>query len=199
MKSILSCDYGAGRYNIKIEDPKRSPYFGLYPAVRSLDYLPYYSTIDDPVILDAAEQLNAQLKGRDDRIKIAVVLSMIQQNIRYVSDESRFGKDLWELPIYTICERKADCDGMASLFTSLAHNMGLDVATVIVTGHMCSAVHLEGLHGVSYELDGKEYFHVETTANLPAVGRYWDSTEFIHIARPEKPTGQFLSTLSKDY
>ncbi len=193
----MKCEYGAGKYTVECMDFRKSPYFGLFPTVRDFDFLPYYSTVDDPVIIDVANQLNRQLEGRADRTKVAVVLSLVQQNIKYVSDESRFGKDVWELPIYTISEKVADCDGMSNLFTSIAHNMGLDVATVCVTGHMCSAVNFEGAHGVSYKLDGENYYHVETTADLPATGRYWSSSRFLGMAKPAVPTAEFLKTLSK--
>jgi hypothetical protein len=162
-------------------------------------FLPYYSTIDDPVIIDIAGQLDSQMKHDDDFYRSSVILAFIQNNIKYVSDESRFGKDLWELPIYTISNRKADCDGMASLYTSIAHNMGIDVVSVIVTNHMCSAVNVPGCHGKSYRFEGKDYYHMETTANLPAIGRYWASTETYHIARPLVPTKEFKDTLSRSY
>lgn len=174
----MRCEYGAGSYTVECMDFKKSPYYGLFPTIQKFDFLPYYSTVDDPVIIDVAKQLSRQLEGRSDRTKVAVALSFVQQNIKYVSDESRFGKDVWELPIYTISEKMADCDGMSNLFTSIAYNMGLDIVTVCITGHMCSAVNLEGAHGVSYKLDGVDYYHVETTADLPATGRYWKSAKF---------------------
>jgi hypothetical protein len=192
----LTCSYGATTYTVKNLDFGKSPYYELYPSIMSLDYLPYYSTIDDPVIKDIAKQLGTQLEGRDDRIKSAVVLSLVQQNVKYVSDESRFGRDIWELPVVTLTHLEADCDGMASLYTSIAHNLGLDVVTVVITGHMCSAINMEWAHGTSYKLDGKKYFHVETTADLPAAGRFWGSGEFIAISKPDEPTRQFIKTLT---
>lgn len=191
----LSCEWGAKTYRINNIDFKKSQYYGLDPSIMCYEYLPYYSTIDDVVIKEIAKQLNEQLEGRDDRIKATVALQFVQQNIKYVSDESRFGKDVWELPIYVISQKMADCDGMADLYTSIAFNLDLDVATVLVTGHMCSAVCFEGGHGISYELDGKKYIHMETTADLPVVGRYFASSKFERIVRPSIPTKTFKNTL----
>lgn len=191
----MSCDYGASTYTIET-DLRKSPYFGKIPSVMHPKFLPYYSTVDDPVIIDIANQLNEQLKGRRDFIRISVLLAFVQQNIRYVSDEERFGKDVWETPIYTLRERVADCDGMATLYTSIAYNMGLDVVSVIVTGHMCSGVNAAGCHGKKYEYDGKTYYHVETTDNLPAVGRYWDGfTRQLFIEPPLPPTEEFKNLM----
>lgn len=187
----LSCDYGAKTYCVEI-DLRKSPYYGKLPSVMKPEYLSFYSTIDDPVMLDIANQLNNQLIGRRDFIKISVLLAFVQQNIRYVTDEERFGRDVWETPMYVIKERMADCDGMASLYTSIAYNMGLDVVSVIVTGHMCSAVNAAGCHGKKYEYAGKTYYHVETTDILPAVGRYWDGfTRELYIEPPLPPSEEF--------
>jgi hypothetical protein len=193
----LSCDYGAATYNVRV-DLSKSPYYGKLPSVMDPKYLPFYSTIDDPVMKDIADQLNGQLEGRRDFIKVSVLLAFVQQNIWYVSDEERFGKDIWETPIYVLRERKADCDGMASLYTSIAYNMGLDVVTVIVTGHMCSAVKAAGCHGKGYRYNDKTYIHVETTDRLPAVGRYWEDSKELYIEAPQTPTEEFKN-LMEDY
>lgn len=58
-------------------------------------------------------------------------------------------------PISTVCFGKGDCDCMTNLYVSIAHNMGLDVVTVIIEGHMFHAVCFEGGHGRSYEHDKK--------------------------------------------
>jgi len=191
------CEYGAGTYTVNVPNLKVSPYFGLFPSLMSVQYLPYYSTIDDPVMVDMAKQLSYQLEGRSDRVKATVVLAFIQQNIKYVSDEAQYGKpDMWSLPIMTLNSCKGDCDCMASLYTSIAHNMGLDVATVIITGHMFPAVSFEGGHGQSYRLDNKNYYHMEVTASLTIAGRFWREGEKLEaIAKPAVPTIQFRNIL----
>lgn len=196
---LMKCDYGAGKYTVENIDLKSSPYYGLYPKVMSLGYLPYYPTIDDPVIKEIAAQLNRQLEGRDDRVKATVVLSMIQQNIKYTSDEEIYGlPDVWGLPATVLSKMKGDCDCMSNLYVSIAHNMGLDVVSVTITGHMFPAVCFEGGHGKSYEHNGKTYFHMEVTDELPAAGRYWsDSSELVKISEPKQPSESFRNSLKR--
>jgi len=193
------CEYGAGTYTVNVPDLKASPYFGLFPSLLSLHYLPYYSTVDDPMMIDIANQLSSQLEGRSERIKASVVLSFIQQNIKYVSDEKQYGlPDMWALPIMTLNSCKGDCDCMASLYVSIAHNMGLDVASVIITGHMFPAVCFDGGHGQSYTLDSKKYYHMEVTDSLSVAGRFWTTSQrFEGIAKPLVPTIEFRDILKK--
>jgi len=190
-----TCDYGAKTYEV-VFDISESPYRNLVPAVMSPDLLQYYSTIDDPVVKDIADQLDAQLVGEREKKVANVVLALVQQNVRYVSDDSRFnGRDVWETPAYVLEYGVADCDGSANLYSSIAFNMGLDVVSVIVTGHMCSAVNIPGCHGTFYEFDGRRYYHMETTDNVAGAGRFWANARTYHIARPEIPSEFFRSAL----
>jgi hypothetical protein len=193
------CEYGAGTYTVNVPDLRTSPYFGLLPSVLSLAYLPYYSTIDDPVMIDIAKQLSSQLEGRRERVKATVVLAFVQQNIKYVPDEKQYSlPDMWALPIMTLNSCKGDCDCMANLYVSIAHNMGLDVATVHITGHMLPAVSFEGGHGQSYRLGDKDYYHMEVTDTLSVAGRFWTKAErFEGIAKPAVPTVEFKNMLKK--
>ena len=193
--SEMECIYGAQTYHVTV-DMSKSQYRGLIQPDVRLEFFPYYSTIDDLTVRDIAEQLNRQLQGRRDRIKASVILALIQQNIEYVSDEERFGRDVWEIPAYTLEMRKADCDGMASLYTSIAYNMGLDVVSVLITGHMCSAVCIPGIHGKKYRFNGRDYYHMETTDNFPAIGRFWDdSVKTIYVRPPNNPSSTFIHSL----
>ncbi len=194
----FTCDYGARTYRITM-DKSGSPYIGMKPTIMSLDLLPYYSTIDDPVIIRAAKQLSSQTEGRDDRIKAAVVLSMVQQNIKYDDDEKIYGEpDVWGLPITVADLGRGDCDCMCILYVSLAHNMGLDVISVLISGHMFPAVCFDGGHGRSYEHDGKTYYHMEATAEVPVAGRYWNRGEYVYAtAYPEVPNDLFKRQLAE--
>lgn len=192
----MKCHYGAGSYSMTFRT-KDSPYLGMKPTVRSYDFLPYYSTIDDPAVKDASKELAEQLEERNERIKASVLLSMIQQNIKYTSDESLYGEpDVWGIPISTVCFGKGDCDCMTNLYVSMAHSIGLDVVTVLIEGHMFPAVCFEGGHGRSYKHEGKTYYHMEVTDELPAAGRFWQHPGEIHaISAPLKPSVSFRNTL----
>ena len=193
----FKCIYGARTYEMTF-DKSKSPYAGMVPTLRILDFLPYYSTIDDPAVIEAAEQLASQLEGRDDRIKAAVVLAMIQQNIKYKHDEDIYGEeDVWVVPITVADLGVGDCDCMANLYVSLAHNLGLDVVNVTIYGHMFPAVCFDGGHGRSYEYDGKTFYHMEVTDEHPDAGRYWNRESVETIDYPEVPTEQFKEILVK--
>ncbi len=196
-KIKMKCDYGARSYSMTF-DTGKSQYLGMKPTVRSFSLLPYYSTIDDPSVIEASEQLAEQLQGRDDRIKASVLLSMIQQNIEYASDESLYGEpDVWGVPITTLNFGKGDCDCMTNLYVSIAHNIGLDVVSVVIVGHMFPAVCFEGGHGRSYRYDGKTYFHMEVTDELPVAGRFWNHPGSIEaMAAPEVPNDDFRGILN---
>ncbi len=194
--STMECTYGAQTYTVTV-DMRKSQYRGKIQPDVKLEYFPYYSTIDDLTVIDIARQLDEQLMGRRDRIKASVILALVQQNIQYVSDEERFGKDVWEIPAYTLEHRMADCDGMTSLFTSIAYNVGLDVVSVLIIGHMCSAVCMEGIHGKMYDYAGKRYYHIETTDEMPIVGRFWDNrSKKLYISPPAPPSNKFIETLA---
>ena len=190
------CVYGAGTYSVEF-DITKSQYYGLLPSVMSLDLLPYYSTIDDVVVKDIAEQLNRQLEGERVRKKANVLLAMVQQNVKYVSDEERFdGRDVWETPAYVLEHGVADCDGSADLFVSIAHNMGLDVVCVVIEGHMCAGVNIPGGHGKPYMFEGREYWHMETTDDLAGVGRFWgEKQRTLKIVKAEIPNSEFKAML----
>lgn len=192
----MKCHYGAGTYSMTFRT-KKSPYLGIRPKDRYLEFLPFYSTIDDLAIIDASQELAEQLSGRDDRIKASVLLSMIQQNIKYTSDESLYGElDVWGIPISTVCLGKGDCDCMTNLYVSIAHNMDLNVVTILIDGHMFPAVCFEGGHGRSYKHDGKTYYHMEVTDELLVAGRYWPHPGEIHtISTPCTPSASFHNTL----
>jgi hypothetical protein len=199
MRTQFLSTYGATEYEVSA-DLKESPYYGKYPSVRSLDLLPYYSTVDDPVIMDIARQLDDQIPERDDLYRASVALQFVQDNITYALDSVQYGvEDLWSVPVMTLASRFGDCDCMANLFVSLAYNMHLDVISVIVTKHMFGAACIDGAHGVSYLYNGKRYYHMESTDRLPAAGRYWQGGEKVEgMAAPAVPVGAFLGILTDD-
>lgn len=195
-RRTVSCRCGKRIYTVTDIDLGRSQYLGLYPSEMSVRFLPYYSTVDDYAIRDIGWQLKDKLKGKGDRKKAAVALSMVMQNTEYATDESRFGKDLWELPVLSLGDGKADCDGRTGLFVALAYNMGLDVITVISGNHMFPAVNLDDGNGRYYEFENRRYYPLETAEHSVKDQKYSDPGDFIHMARPEMPTEKFKRTLS---
>ncbi len=188
--------YGSKRYSVSV-DLSESPYYQKCQMERSLYFLPFYSTIDDPVMKEIAEYIDEELPNyADDAYAANVVLAMVQQNIRYTSDEELYGvPDLWGLPATVLAKGKGDCDCMTDLYVSVAYNMDIDVVSVIVEGHMFPAAHVDW-DGVHYNLDGKNYYHLEITADAPFAGMVGTDFRVEAWAPPAVPGEKFRQTLT---
>ncbi len=192
----LRWTYGSRTYSVEA-DPSESPYFGKCQMSRSLEFLPFYSTVDDPVMKGIAESISDRLPDcADDAYAAGVVLAMVQGNVRYASDMEVYGEeDLWGLPAVVLHNGAGDCDCMTDLYVSVAHNLDLDVASVVVAGHMFPAVRMDW-DGVFYRLGGARYYHIEVTDDIPVAGRYWAESEVEAWSGPAVPSDWFRSTLT---
>lgn len=179
-------------------DPSDSPYHQLCQMNRFYPYLPFYSTIDDPVTKEIADYIDEELPPyADDAFVANVVLAMVQQNIKYTLDEDLYGvPDLWGLPSTVLDNGRGDCDCMTDLYVSVAYNLGIDVVSVIVEGHMFPAAHVDW-DGVHYNLDGLDYYHLEITSDSPFAGMVWTDFRVEAWARPAIPTEEFRRTLTE--
>lgn len=197
MRKRLEWCFGSKRYVFDV-DPSESPYYRKCQMSRNIYFLPYYSTIDDPVTKEIADYIDSELPyDADDAYAANVVLAMVQQNIKYVSDEELYGvPDLWALPSNVLELGKGDCDCMTDLYVSVAYNLGIDVVSVIVFGHMFSAAHIDW-DGVHYNLDGREYYHLEITSDRPFAGMVNEDFRVEAWAPPEVPSAEFLETLTE--
>jgi hypothetical protein len=70
--------------------------------------------------------------------------------------------EAWRAPIQTLVDTKIDCEDSSILYAALLANLGIDVALVLVPGHMLTAVagDFSGDHG---RMDGKRWYFAETT------------------------------------
>ncbi|MFA5744588.1 MAG: transglutaminase domain-containing protein [Candidatus Nanoarchaeia archaeon] len=188
---------GFKKYYIRMVFPEKSVYYNKY-APRSYNDLRFFSTIDDTVIQDMAHQLNYQMEGRSDNYKAKALLNFFHQNFTYISDEEQFQiEDVWELPAHMIKTTKGDCDGFALAYTALAHNMGLDVVTVVYSSHMAVAVRLNGKIGWdSIMHDDKEYFIVDPTSRKSKIGIATCDKSIIYITLPSAPSERFKLKLT---
>lgn len=197
MKKVLRWSYGSKTYSAEAE-LSESPYYRKCQMERFLEFLPFYSTVDDPVMKDIADSISDQLPGyADDAYAANVVLAMVQQNVEYANDEDLYGvEDLWGLPATVLDKGKGDCDCMTDLYVSVASNLDIDVVSVLVEGHMFPAAHVDW-NGVCYDLGGRRYFHMEVTDRIPVAGRYWGEKSVQAWARPAVPSERFRSTLTE--
>lgn len=146
--------YHLRKYSIDIPPAHLSTY---HLQVHDTDYksLPYFGTIDDPVIAQIAEDFNDLFKFKSDKFKAHCLQAMIQQNVAYVSDNVRFGIDnCWCFPIRTLITKHGDCEDSALLYAGLAHLIGIDVVLVYFETHMLCAVFVSGDDYIPIELTG---------------------------------------------
>ena len=81
MKKVLRWSYGSKTYSAEAE-LSESPYYRKCQMERFLEFLPFYSTVDDPVMKGIADSISDQLPGyADDAYAANVVLAMVQQNV----------------------------------------------------------------------------------------------------------------------
>lgn len=177
--------------------PEKSAYYNKY-ATRSYDDLRFFSTIDDTVIQDMAHQLSYQMEGRSDNYKAKALLKFFHQNFTYVSDKEQFDiDDVWELPAHMIKTMRGDCDGFALAYTALAHNMGLDVITVVYETHMAVAVRLEGKIGWDFIEEGdKKYYIIDPTYKKSKIGIAICKKSIVYSTHPSPPSERFKLKLT---
>lgn len=177
-----------------------SPYEGKFVGGGGIDDMKYYPTLDCPVMISLANGLNKIIKDWSDLDKANFILKFVQQNTEYVLDQDRFGsfyRDVWVFPVDTLSQRVGDCEDTSFLCASLMALVGLDVVTVSLPGHMAVGVYVGDveLSGNRYIIDGKVYYHAETTSDK-AIGEC--DTEFgtsDFQFHPSMPNSDFLSRL----
>lgn len=143
MNNKLRWYFGWHYYEIDIPPMFYSPYYQQTHNF-GVQYLPYFPTLDDPVLRQIAEDFDELMKGRTDNYKILCLQAMVQQNVRYVSDVDRFGKEnVWCFPIQTLITKMGDCEDSAILYVSLATLIGLDAIFFYYSTHTYAGVYLD--------------------------------------------------------
>ena len=190
--------FGGRRYEIDVKNPARSPYYGKKIG-KYTGWLCYYSTIDDPVLKDVANQINdlAEKRHMSDTTKANFVQKFCQMNIRYVKDSKKFGtSEKWDLPINTLVDKCADCEDVAALYACLAYHCGLDVVTIDLVGPITNGVNVPafGKHNI---FNDKKYYRAECTSGfIQYVGiSLGEDGALEGICKPQIPTDEFKMRL----
>ncbi len=95
------------------------------------------------------------------------------QNLPYVTDDvSRGYDDYPKFPTETLVDADGDCEDTAILLASIlqAEPFNYDMILIEPPGHMAAGVYGEDLNGIYYELDGRDYYYIETTGTGWGVG-----------------------------
>lgn len=179
--------YHLRRYTISVPPLYLSAY-NLQIHNCEKENLAYFTTLDDPVVKQIAEDFNDMFVHKSISFKAHCLQAMIQQNVKYVNDMSRFGvENCWCFPIRTLITKIGDCEDSAILYASLATAIGLDVVLIYFPTHMLCGVRL---------YKDNQYIPLELTKYLPVNSsmRICCGGEIIY---PSYPSEEFLSRIDR--
>ena len=95
----------------------------------------------------------------DDAVFLAV---SFVQNLEYIA-EGEF-EEYPKYPLETIYDGGGDCEDSSILLASILKEMGYGCAMIGFEDHAAVGILSDNLDGVYYELDGRKYYYIETTA-----------------------------------
>lgn len=107
------------------------------------------------------------------------------QSFPYVTDDVSRGFDDYSKYVQeTIVDAQGDCEDTSLLLAAIMQSsyFGLDAALLVPPGHMGVGVAGRDLPGASFELDGRQYYYIETT------GEGWEPGELPDIYRNTEVT-----------
>ena len=110
-------------------------------------------------------QLKSKLEGLGELDAVNRLLDFVQTGYTYEYDDKVWGKDRIFFPDEGIFYPYNDCDDRSVIFSRLVRDpTGLDVAVVMVPGHILTAVRFnENVKGQSITVEGKKYILCEPT------------------------------------
>lgn len=148
-----------------------SEYLNYSTLPRTYDYASYM-TDDNSYIESLAQALNglADDEGWSSFQLVSFTLSFVQ-SLEYTEDDVTTGYDEYpRYPVETLVDEGGDCEDSSVLFASLiqADPINIDAVLLILPAdapeHMAAGVAGgNGIHGVYYEYDGRNYYYCETT------------------------------------
>lgn len=150
------------------------------PQMRGSYAMASFATPKDSVIDSLSEILQglAEAQGLDDVGIANFVLSFVQQNIRYSSDNVSKGvEEYWRYPVETLVEKQGDCEDSTILFASLMKKLGYETVLLFYIidediGHLATGVGLNEVivDGFSVSYENVDYYYCETTSQGFIVG-----------------------------
>lgn len=130
-----------------------------------------------PIDKKVSEQLYGQLrgavKGLSELEAVNKILNFVQTGLVYEYDDKVWGGDRPFFAEECLYYEYADCEDRSILFSRLVRDLvGLDVALLVVLGHMLAAVRFNGdVSGRCIDIDGEKFVICEPTClNGASVG-----------------------------
>lgn len=90
---------------------------------------------------------------------IEFITAFVQQ-LEYVTEIGEYPK----FPIETLAAKGGDCEDTSILLAAMLRTLGYDVMLVNPPGHMGVALACKDCDGNAYQVNGRRYFYIETTA-----------------------------------
>ena len=150
------------------------------PQMRGSFAMASFVTSKDAVIGSLVDLLNeiADSKGFDDVDISNFVLSFVQQNIRYSSDNVSKGvEEYWRYPVETLVEKQGDCEDSTILYATIMKKMGYDAVLLFYVldddiGHLATGVGIgaEIVEGFFVVHENQRFYYCETTSQGFIVG-----------------------------
>ena len=123
-----------------------------------------FVTPDDPAVGALAERIESMTQHSGSRMKAEVALSVVHENVRYVTDQEMHGRsDYWQYPAETLLSGEGDCEDQALLLASLLEALGMDTVLVIEPGHASVGVCTGNSDGSTVEYHGRVYQTADPT------------------------------------
>jgi transglutaminase-like putative cysteine protease len=171
----LSIEVPSETYEWYVEKPvNRSPQMRGSFAMRS------FVTSTDDVIVSLARSLQslASYQGFDSVRFGNFILSFVQQNIRYATDNMSEGvEEYWRYPVETLVEKQGDCEDSTLLFVSLMKQLEYKTALLFYiidenVGHLAAGIAVEEpiQDGFVVTFNNLEYYYCESTSQGFIIG-----------------------------
>ena len=163
--------------NFEIHEELFDYYNGLNNGKQ--DYSIYTSSSRDKELIgDISEKLENFAMNKGDKKLAPYLAASFVQSLRYTSDKVTTGfNDYARYPYETLYEEGGDCEDTSILTAKFLKEMGYGAVLLyfdmpsnedhVAVGVRCA----EGVTGVCYLYEGKDYFYLETT------GENWDVGE----------------------
>jgi len=163
-------EWSAGIYFYK------SAYARMRSEPRGRDYDEYIAVANDNGNAEALAGIldsTAEENGFESKPKKVEFVIDFVQNLPYVTDDVRSGYDEYpKFPTETLVDSDGDCEDTAILVASIlqADPFNYDMILISPPEHMAAGIYSEEINGHYYELDGRDYYYIETTGSGWGIG-----------------------------
>ena len=180
--------------HIKRPDCKQSPYFDRFPR-KDVVVCKYQMTLDDPYLIQLAQQINIKTRGKSAKYKAGYILKLVQMGYTYQKDRKTYGVDeKYQFPVCTSYLHIGDCEDGALLGVGLSKLCGLDAQLIRVHGHLAYGVRVNGF-GCKFKHDGKKYIWCEQTSIMP-IGVHFNNKKILGTFTPFSPPVDYIANHS---